>query len=96
MQAFWNANKTNNALKIGKENEMLMVVDTSLLPLNELMIYYLGVFSKIEKFTFVPPMEGVPTIGHWLDLGMIVKVIFQGLFLENNFLDIFWGSFRGV
>ena len=35
MQAFWNANKTNNALKIGKENEMLMVVDTSLLPLNE-------------------------------------------------------------
>ena len=40
MQAFWNANKTNNALKIGKENEMLMVVDTSLLPLSRYVKAY--------------------------------------------------------
>ena len=40
MQAFWNANKTNNALKIGKENEMLIVVDTSLLPLSRYVKAY--------------------------------------------------------
>ena len=40
MQAFWNANKTNNALKIGKENDTLMVVDTSLLPLSKYVKAY--------------------------------------------------------
>ena len=31
--AFWNTSKTHNDLKFGKEIKMLMVVDTSLLPL---------------------------------------------------------------
>ena len=35
-------------------------------------------------------------VGHRRDLGTIFKVIFQGLFLEYNFFDIFWGSLGGL
>ena len=53
---------------------------------SKLMIYYLEVFSKIEKFIFVASTGGgVPTVGHRRDLGIIFKVIFQGLFFGIKF-----------
>ena len=61
---------------------------------SELMKYYLVVFSKIEKkIIFVPSMGGggVSNIGHWWDLGMIFKGIFQGLFFWKFFLVYFGG-----
>ena len=62
----------------------------ALVLLNELMIYYLGVLSKIGKIVLVLSTEGVPTVGLRRDLGTIFKVIFQGLFWNAIFLDIFW------
>ena len=62
-----------------------------------MIIYYLGVFSKIEKkIMFVDFTERVPTVGQRRDLSTIFKVIYQGLFFGKKYLDVFWGPFRGT